>query len=306
MLPGPRRGLGPAWAALLLAAALAHGADRLKLPPLISPPSSEHHPGKVIWAELVTPDLGSARRFYGELLGWTFQDVPGARIPYAIALQNGEPVAGLVQPRSARSGRRQPYWLPFIAASNVESLRGQAVAHGARVLSPPRSYPDRGEQAVLADPQGAVFGVLQSTSGDPPDVLADPGDFIWTSLITRDPKADAAFYQELFGYQEQDLPGDEATHLLLSSEGYARASVNQLPPGSAAPSPYWLSFLRVPSTTAAVARARTLGATVLTEPHPDRHGGMVAVIADPTGAPVGLLEWTQSAAAGPAVGVPQR
>jgi len=31
---------------------------------------------------------------------------------------------------------------------------------------------------------------------------------------------------------------------------------------------------------------------VLVEPHADRHGGKVAVIADPTGAPVGLMEWS--------------
>jgi hypothetical protein len=31
---------------------------------------------------------------------------------------------------------------------------------------------------------------------------------------------------------------------------------------------------------------------VVVEPNPDRHGGLVAVVADPAGAPFGLLEWT--------------
>jgi hypothetical protein len=33
---------------------------------------------------------------------------------------------------------------------------------------------------------------------------------------------------------------------------------------------------------------------VLVEPHVDRHGGQVAVVADPAGAPFGLMEWTGS------------
>jgi len=285
---------------LLASTAVLAAAPRLELPPLLEPASSERHPGKIIWVELATSDLESARRFYGGLLGWTFRDVRGARLPFSIALLNGEPVAGLVQPRSPRNGQRQPNWLPFIATSDVRALKQQAVAHGARVLSAPRSYPNRGEQAVFADPQGAVFGVLQSTSGDPPDELSDPGEWIWSTLLTRDPGKDSAFYQTLFGYEVQDLPGEDSTaHLLLSSEGYARASVNELPPEIPKQYPYWLCFVRVLSAKTAVDKAKTLGASVLVEPHEDRHGGLVAVIADPQGAPIGLLEWVESAAASP-------
>lgn len=298
MLPRPRQGLALG-VILLLVTAAAWGAHRLKLPPLVSPPNGEHHVGKVIWLELVTPDLQSAQRFYGELLGWTFQGVPGARLPYSIAYDNGEAVAALVQPRAPRDGRRQPFWLPFISAGDVPALTQQAAAHGARVLSPPRDYPDRGEQAVLADPQGAIFGVLQSSSGDPADVLADPGECIWSSLIAQDARQDAAFYQSLFGYDVQDLPSNGGVaHLLLSTGGYARASVNEHPPQSQQGAAYWLPFVRATSTTVAVEKVKALGGSVITEPHPDRNGGTIAVVADPQGAAFGLLEWVQTAAPG--------
>ncbi len=61
-------------AALILASALARGAD-FQLPALNSPPSDEHHPGKMVWADLVTPDLAAAEKFYGGLFGWTFQRI---------------------------------------------------------------------------------------------------------------------------------------------------------------------------------------------------------------------------------------
>jgi len=39
-------------------------------------------------------------------------------------------------------------------------------------------FPKRGEQAVFADPEGAVFGVMKSSSGDPPDFLGRARDWI--------------------------------------------------------------------------------------------------------------------------------
>jgi hypothetical protein len=42
------------------------------------------------------------------------------------------------------------------------------------------------------------------------------------------------------------------------------------------------------------AKVVALGGRVLVEPRIDRHGGKVAVVADPFGAPFGLLEWTDA------------
>ena len=55
--------------------------------------------------------------------------------------------------------------------------------------------------------------------------------------------------------------------------------------------PDWLYFVRVASVTASVARARELGGRVLLDPKPEVLEGRLAVIADPAGAPFGLLEW---------------
>ncbi len=61
-----RRGLASLVVSALIlgSAALARGAD-FELPALNSPPSAEHHPGKMVWADLVTPDLAAAEKFYG-------------------------------------------------------------------------------------------------------------------------------------------------------------------------------------------------------------------------------------------------
>jgi uncharacterized protein len=88
------------------------------------------------------------------------------------------------------------------------------------------------------------------------------------------------------------LPAAEgAEHLLLASDDYARASVNSLPAATPGRHPYWLNFVRVEDTLKMTAKVVALGGRVLVEPRFDRHGGRVAVVADPQGAPFGLLEW---------------
>ena len=85
-----------------------------------------------------------------------------------------------------------------------------------------------------------------------------------------------------------------ANHLLLATDGYARARANPLPADSLDRHSHWLNFVRVVNAKDAAAKAAALGGHVLVEPHPDRHGGMIAVVADPSGAPFGLLEWWET------------
>ena len=274
--------------------AFARSAD-FELPPLNSPPSTETHPGKMLWADLVTPDLTAAERFYGGLFGWTFQSVRGGRFDYALALLDGRPVAGLVQKPLGSGEHRQPAWLTFLAASDIDSVKRVAVSHGAKVLADTKLYPMRGRQCVLSDPEGAVFALLASSSGDSPDYLPENGEWIWSSLHAMDAGSEAAFYQNLFGYDVFDLPSDDGLeHLILSTDNYARASANDLARGSAHRHSHWLNFVRVENAAASTAKVLALGGRILVEPRMDRHGGMVAVVADPAGAPFGLMEWTAS------------
>jgi predicted enzyme related to lactoylglutathione lyase len=275
-----------------LAGAAPSLAAPFQLPQIVDPPTDEHHVGKVVFVELVTPDLAAAEHFYGALFGWTFHDIQAGSTAYAEASLDGRPVAGLLHKPMPAGQRLQPSWLSFIAVRDVDATEKTAVQNGAKVLREPHTVPDRGRQAVLADPQGAIFAVLASSSGDTPDVLAEPGDWIWSSLITTDPDADAAFYQKLFDYEVFELPAPDGTqHLTLATDNYARASANSLPANKPDIHPHWLNYVRVDDAVATTEKIVALGGHVLVAPRVDRQGGKVALVADPSGAPFGLLEW---------------
>src|SRR5579862_3053141 len=129
-------------------------------PPLADRPGTEHHVGKVIWAELVTPNRSEAERFYGGLFGWTFKEQSSSNGRYVLALLNDEPVAGLIHHPLHEGVKGQPYWLTFIAVHDVDAAGRMAVDGGGKIVVAPRTYAARGRQAVLADPQGAAFAVI--------------------------------------------------------------------------------------------------------------------------------------------------
>ena len=85
-------------------------------------------PGVPCWIDTEPPDRDAACAFYGELFGWTFEDVmpDGAPGYYLIARLGGQDVAGL-GPRGRRRG------------CGVEHLhrRRRRRRHGRRPWRPP-------------------------------------------------------------------------------------------------------------------------------------------------------------------------
>ena len=266
------------------------------LPALVSPASPTRLPGKMVFAALATPDLVAAERFYADLFAWQFHNAYVGRHLFGEASINGRVVAAIVQ-KPLKHGQR-PAWRSFLSTEDVEKGAQVAVQHGASMLLKPHEIAKLGHDALLADPQGAVFGMLTSSSGDPADTLAAPGEWIWSSLITNDPEIDAAFYKAVFGYDLFDLPApQDAKHVILASQTYARASVNPIPANHPALHPRWISYVRVLDIAATVGKATTLGAHVVVPPHEDR-GGTIALMADPAGAVFGLLALSDNAGPG--------
>jgi uncharacterized protein len=295
MSAGRRRGGGYLpQSILVLMLSVGVAASASSLAPLGGPAGTEHHPGKMVWADLVTPDLAAAESFYGGLFGWTFQRVHAGKSEYAVVLAGGRAVGGVLQRPVPPGEHRQPAWLTFIAVKDVDAARRMAISHGAKSVSEPKTYAGRGRQAILTDPDGVVFALLASSGGDPPDDLAEAGEWIWSALLTKDSAQSAAFYQHVFGYDVFDVDSDDGSlHLVLSSDNYARASVNALPTG-ARHHPHWLNFIRVADAADAARKAVSLGGRMLVEAHDDGPGGLWAVVADPAGAPIGLMEWSPS------------
>ena len=239
--------------------------------------------GKIVWNDLVTDDIAAARRFYGGMFGWTFQDVTGpSGNAYVLARSGKAYVAGLV-PVPSRDGVEISRWLPYVSVADVDAAVAKARAAGGKVAVDPRNV-GIGRVAAVLDAEGAVIGLARSNIGDPDDATTAPasGRIVWTELLSDDPATAASFYGAVIGYQTRTIARRGGEYTLLTGSGTDRAGILRNPTGNW--DPVWLTSVGVADPAAAAQRAVSLGGTVLVAASPQLRENSMAIVADPSGA----------------------
>ncbi len=118
-----------------------------------------------------------------------------------------------------------------------------------------------------------------------------PGVPCWLDTEQPDPDAATAFYGELFGweFERRTPPSAPEQYLIASLRGHTVAGIGSRPDarGSA---PVWSTYVCVDSADDTVTSSKGAGGSVLAEPFDVGHAGRAAVVADPTGATVGIWQ----------------
>lgn len=250
---------------------------------------SDDH-GRPVWYELMTSagGLGAAEAFYGALLGWRFEDAGMEGFTYRLARADGELVAGLMEPPPDAEGM-PPFWLTYVAVDDADQAVTMIEAAGGGVHREPADVPGTGRFAVVADPQGAAFGILApqpmeggETGGRAFD-LTRVGHANWNELMTTDPDAAFGFYSGLFGWEKsRDVDmGDAGSYRIFSRRGEDIGGVMGL---GDAPTPCWLPYFGVTGVTEAIDRATSAGGRIAHGPLSVSGRMTIAVGQDPQGA----------------------
>lgn len=112
-------------------------------------------PGSLGWADLYTPDVATVKPFYANVFGMAYEDVNPGPEPYTMVSVGGQPVAGMFTPPG---GDMPAYWLPYFRTDDTDAGIDRAVDMGGTELMR-GDYPG-GRLGIVADPQGATFGLL--------------------------------------------------------------------------------------------------------------------------------------------------
>jgi hypothetical protein len=116
-------------------------------------------PGTFCWADLMTPDVERASKFYTELFGWKL--TPGQDHSGYLHIANGEKFIGGIPPAHT-AANNPPHWIAYLAVTDCDKSTADAEKLGATAYVKPTSIEKTGKFAVLADPQGAAFALFQS------------------------------------------------------------------------------------------------------------------------------------------------
>jgi uncharacterized protein len=249
--------------------------------------------GSPCWYELSTASgmLKDAGDFYGRVLGWRIADAGMEGFTYHLASSGSDRVAGLME-MPPDVAAMPPMWMIYVAVADADKAVAAMVKAGAKVHRPVMPIPGTGRFAILADPQGAGFGILEplpmedSTGGGAFDQMQE-GHGNWHELTTSDPKAALAFYAGAFGWKAStSMPmGEMGSYDLFSWNGTDIGGMMRIAPGMPGPGrPFWLPYFGVNGTDAAIARIKAGGGTIKNGPMEVPGGAFIAVATDPQGA----------------------
>jgi uncharacterized protein len=116
-----------------------------------------NEPGTVIWNELITADPAGSTGFYQQVAGMTTSDMEMEGQKYTVFETGEKQVGGTTPPQMPGTPN---HWHVYFATSDADAAAARATELGGSVLVPPFDTPV-GRIAVLRDPQGATFSILQ-------------------------------------------------------------------------------------------------------------------------------------------------
>ena len=257
---------------------------------------NQYNHGTFCWADLATTDAESAKKFYTQLLDWSFVDIPaGPNVYYTMLQLAGKDVSALYQMNDNQLSQGiLPHWQSFISVSDTDVIAERVPALGGKVIMSPADIFDAGRMAVLQDPTNAMFSIWQPKKHIGARILNEPGALCWNELTTGNEKKARGFYINLFGWnvKTHDMGIPHYTEFYLY--GKPVGSMLQMTEEWIDILPQWMVYFAVADCDDSVDKAKTLGADIKVPPTTIPNVGRFAVIEDLQGAVFSIMKLDSS------------
>jgi hypothetical protein len=118
-----------------------------------------NEPGALVWNEAAVDDPAAARKFYAAVFGFSFDEVDGAA-GYTTFAAGANPLGGL----GGHQDGSPKGWTACFSVTSTDGAVSAVEAGGGKVTMPAMDT-EFGRFAVVEDPWGAPFSVMQDISG---------------------------------------------------------------------------------------------------------------------------------------------
>ena len=116
------------------------------------------------------------------------------------------------------------------------------------------------------------------------------GTFFWSELNTSDVEKAKTFFSTTIGWTFATMPNGDPNYWIAFNNGVPQAGIVPLsmfaPPGAP---PHWFSYLAVDNVDKRLEALTAAGGIILRAPFDVPDVGRIAIVQDPTGAPMGWM-----------------
>jgi predicted enzyme related to lactoylglutathione lyase len=229
-----------------------------------------------LWHDLVTPNLEVSKAFYGNLLGWTFEDQNFKGFSYTLIKNNTETIGGMIEISSAKSS----VWITSLIVSPKE-MREKiklALAAGCTLATKPLKIAGRGKQVIFESPQGEEFAFITET----PASVDNNGDWIGMELWSDNPEKSATLYKDTFELTVSESLFDKKPYWVFKEQGNSVAGMVKNPIKNQ--KSQWVPYLKNTNPTQVISSVTNLGGFVILKPTENIRNGKLGIFQDPNGA----------------------
>lgn len=121
--------------------------------------------GEICWRELRTKDLHAAVEFYTKMFGWELPQTKVTPMDYKEIVVGGTAAGGIMPMKGDDWGDAPSHWANYVAVANADETAVKITENGGSVRVPPFDAPGVGRMAMVADPSGADFAIIQFVPG---------------------------------------------------------------------------------------------------------------------------------------------
>ncbi len=257
---------------------------------------SSYNPGEFCWVDLASTDFEGAKKFYGELIGWEWEEAgPAEEVGgYGFFTYKGKQVCG---GGPVQAPGQPSAWSSYVKVADADESAAKVKEAGGSVIAPPFELPsESGRMAVCQDPEGAFFCVMQQREHHGAELVNEIGAWTWNQLVTRDLDKAKEFYGAVFGWdltKASDEAGAEPFFMWqVEDQEWEEGLAGAMAAGSEIPAEvpaHWQVYFCVASADDAVKATNDGGGQVMV-PVTEIPVGKLAMFTDPEGAALGVLE----------------
>lgn len=115
----------------------------------------------ICWRELATKDLPTAMEFYSKLFGWDLQQSKVTPMDYKEIITDGTARGGMMAIDENWPPEVPTHWKSYVAVANADETVEKIKEQGGTVQMGPFDAPGIGRMAMVDDPAGAAFAIIQ-------------------------------------------------------------------------------------------------------------------------------------------------
>ena len=251
---------------------------------------TEHRPGTFCWADLATTDAEAAKKFYFDVFGWAFMDMPmGDSASYTMFQKDDKHVCGMFQLTDEMG--THPFWRSYVSVESTDDSAQKVKELGGTVLEGPFDVFDAGRMAFVSDPTGAILGIWQPKQHRGAGLMGEVNTLGWNELMTKDTDAASIFYAGLLGWTaKKGSAAPDSEYIEFQKDGESVGGMLEIKEEWGYVPPNWLIYIIVEDCDGTLKKAEGLGATRVMPPMDIKGVGRLVYIKDPQGAYLAIIQ----------------